>query len=77
MIEKKRNEDGQEIRYKAWVVAQGSMQNFEVEFFETYSPVENMNLIRIVLAVYAAYGYVMEQLDAYTVFLNSDLVEQV
>ena len=36
-----------------------------------------MNWIRVVLAVCAAYGYVMEQLDPDTEFLNSDLVKLV
>ena len=36
-----------------------------------------MNSIRVVLAVCAAYSYVMEQLDADTAFLNSGLVELV
>ena len=36
-----------------------------------------MNSIRVVLAVCAAYSYVMGQLDADTAFLNSGLVELV
>nr|CCA28005.1 putative polyprotein [Albugo laibachii Nc14] len=36
-----------------------------------------MNWIRVVLAVCVAYGYVMEQLDPDTEFLNSDLVKLV
>ena len=65
------------IRYKARLVAQGFKQKFGIDFFETYSPVANMNSIRVVLAVCAAYSYVMEQLDADTAFLNSGLVELV
>ena len=74
---KKRDENGQVIRYKARLVAQGFKQKFGVDFFETYSPVANMNSIRVVLAVCAAYGYEMEQLDADTAFLNSNLDERV
>ena len=36
-----------------------------------------MNSVRVVLAVCAAYSYVMEPLDADTAFLNSGLVELV
>uniref|UniRef100_A0AAV1UZS8 Polyprotein n=1 Tax=Peronospora matthiolae TaxID=2874970 RepID=A0AAV1UZS8_9STRA len=68
---KKRDESGQVIRYKARLVAQGFNQKFGVDFFETYSPMANMNSIRVVLAVCAAHAYMMEQLDADTAFLNS------
>jgi hypothetical protein len=74
---KKRNEHGQVVRYKARLVAKGFKQKFGVDFFETYSPVANMNSIRVVLSVVVAKAYVTEQLDADTAFLNSDLKEQV
>ncbi|ETP08782.1 hypothetical protein F441_15296 [Phytophthora nicotianae CJ01A1] len=45
---------------------------FGVDFFETYSPVANMNSIRVVLAVVVAKAYVTEQLDADTAFLQLD-----
>uniref|UniRef100_H3H572 Polyprotein n=2 Tax=Phytophthora ramorum TaxID=164328 RepID=H3H572_PHYRM len=74
---KKRNEHGRVVRYKARLVAKGFKQKFGVDFFETYSPVANMNSIRVVLSVVVAKAYVTEQLDADTAFLNSDLKEQV
>ncbi|KAE8963868.1 hypothetical protein PF011_g28877 [Phytophthora fragariae] len=70
---KKRNEHGRVVRYKARLVAKGFKQNF----FETYSPVANMNSIRVVMSVVVAKAYVTEQMDADTAFLNSDLKEQV
>uniref|UniRef100_A0AAV1UZZ7 Reverse transcriptase Ty1/copia-type domain-containing protein n=1 Tax=Peronospora matthiolae TaxID=2874970 RepID=A0AAV1UZZ7_9STRA len=36
-----------------------------------------MNSIRVVLSVCAAYAYEMEQLDADTAFLNSELEDRV
>nr|CAI72292.1 putative polyprotein [Phytophthora infestans] len=74
---KKRDENGRVIRYKARLVAQGFKQKFGIDFFETYSPVANMNSIRAVLAVCVTCGYIMEQLDADTAFLNSCLVNLV
>ncbi|KAJ8575963.1 hypothetical protein ON010_g3254 [Phytophthora cinnamomi] len=74
---KKRDENGRGIRYKARLVAKGFKQQYGVDFFETYSPVANMTSIRVVLAVCVADGYVMEQLDADTAFLNSDLTDRV
>ncbi|GMF25738.1 unnamed protein product [Phytophthora fragariaefolia] len=65
------------VRYKARLVAKGFKQKFGVDFFETYSPVANLNSIRVVLSVVVAEAYVTEQLDADTAYLNSDLMEQV
>lgn len=74
---KKRNELGQVVHYKARLVAKGFKQKFSVDFFETYSPVANMNSIGFVLSVVITMGYMTEQLDVDTSFLNSDLKEEV
>ena len=76
VLAKKRKEQGQVVRYKAWLLAKGFEQKFGVEFFENYSPVANMNSTRVVLSVVGK-AYVTQQLDADTVFLNSELKEQV
>lgn len=55
---KKRNEHGQMVRYKARLVAKEFKQKFGADSFETYSPVANMNSIRVVLAVVVANGFV-------------------
>ncbi|KAJ8554708.1 hypothetical protein ON010_g9775 [Phytophthora cinnamomi] len=74
---KKHDEIGRVIRYQAQLVAKGFKQKYGGDCFETYFPVVNMNSIRVVLAVCMADGYVMEQLDADTAFLNSDLTVRV
>ncbi|KAE9161058.1 Retrovirus-related Pol polyprotein from transposon TNT 1-94 [Phytophthora fragariae] len=74
---KKRDQYGRVVRYKARLVAKGFKQKYGIDFFETYSPVANMNSIRVVLSVCAAYEYRMEQLDADTAFLNSELKDRV
>uniref|UniRef100_H3H4S2 Reverse transcriptase Ty1/copia-type domain-containing protein n=1 Tax=Phytophthora ramorum TaxID=164328 RepID=H3H4S2_PHYRM len=56
----------------ARLVANGFKQKFGVNFFETYSPVVNINTIRVVLPVVVA-----KQLDVDTAFLNSGLKEKV
>ncbi|OWZ12263.1 polyprotein [Phytophthora megakarya] len=74
---KKRDENGHVIPYKARLVAKGFKQKYAVDVFETYSPVANMNSIRVILAVCVGSDYVMEQLDADTAFLNSGLSDLV
>ena len=74
---KKRDHNGAVVRYKARLVAKGFKQKYGVDFFETFSPVANMNSIQIILAVYAECDYQMEQLDVDTAFLNSVLTDNV
>ena len=47
----KRNELGEIERYKARLVALGYRQTYGVDYMETYSPVENLNSIRVFLVV--------------------------
>ena len=56
----KRNENGQVVRYKARLVAKGFKQKFCIDFFEAYSPVVNMNSIRVVLSIVVTMGYMTE-----------------
>lgn len=74
---KKQNERGEVVRYKARLVAKGFRQQFGVNFFETYSPVANLSSIRLFLSLCCALGYVIEQVDADTAFLNGVLDEDV
>ena len=65
------------MRYKARLVAKGFKQKYGVDFFETYSPVANMNSIRPNHSVCDECDYQMEQLDVDTAFLNSVLTDNV
>ncbi|OWZ13405.1 Gag-pol Polyprotein [Phytophthora megakarya] len=74
---KKRDENGRVIQYKARLVAKEFKQKFGVNVFETYSPVANMNSIPVMMAVCVVNGYIMEQLDVDTAFLDSQLKDHV
>ena len=64
-------------RYKARLVALGFLQRYGVNFFETYAAVASMNSIRMLLSICCAAGYVIDQLDVDTAYLNADLEEEV
>lgn len=74
---KKYNEVGEILRWKARLVALGFLQIFGVDFFETYAAVASMGSIRLLLSVCCALGFVIEQLDVDTAYLNADLMENV
>ena len=73
----KRNENGEIDRYKARVVALGYRQTHGVDYMENYSPVANMNSIRVFSAYCCHIGAYTHQFDADTGSLNGNLKEEV
>ena len=49
----KRNEQGEIIKHKAWLVAKGYVQQHGIDFDEVFAPVARMESIRTLLAVAA------------------------
>lgn len=56
---------------------EGAQAENRHRLFKTYSPVANINSIRVGLATTIADAYVTQQLDADTAFLINDLKERV
>ena len=48
-----------------------------MDYYETYSPVANMNSVRVFLAVCCHFGMVIRQYDVDTAFINGVLEEDV
>ncbi len=65
--------DGKICRYKARWVAKSFEQREGIDFEETFSPVIKSCTIRILLALAAFYGWSVEQMDAVTAYLNSEI----
>jgi hypothetical protein len=73
----KRVADGQVSRYKARLVAKGFQQIHGIDYDETFAPIENMDSIRLVLAIAAAKGWEVHQMDVKNVFLHGDLSKEI
>ncbi|MFN7685340.1 MAG: reverse transcriptase domain-containing protein, partial [Oligoflexia bacterium] len=56
VLTRKRNQDGQVIRYKARLVAQGFTQRPGVDYSDTYSPVMSMTIFRWLIAFAAKHA---------------------
>ena len=69
--------DGTINRYKARLVAKGYAQTYGIDFEETFSPVAKMETMRAVIAMDAAKGWDLQQMDVKNPFLNRDLQEEV
>ena len=73
----KKNSEGVVVKYKARVVAQGNNQVYGVDFSETFAPVAAITTVRTLLAVSAALGYYVHQIDYDTAYLNAPIEEEV
>ena len=73
----KLNEDGDIIRNKARLVAQGYNQEEGIDYDETFAPVARLESIRIMLAFASYMNIKLYQMDVKCAFLNGYLQEEV
>jgi hypothetical protein len=59
----KYNVDGLVNQYKARLVAKGYAQTHRIDYDETFAPVAKMTTVHVVLAVVAARGWHLHQMD--------------
>lgn len=50
-------------RLKAWLAAKGYTQSCSIDYKETFSPVVNLNTVRILLSIAVSYDWNLHQLD--------------
>ena len=77
IFNKKLRMDGSIERYKARLVIRGFDQKKGIDFFDTYSPVIKIAIIKTLIALAAIHDLVMHQMDVKTAFLNGDLEEEI
>ena len=73
----KTDEEGNVIRNKARLVAQGYSQMEGADYDETFAPVAGMESIRILLALACQLKFKFYQMDVKTAFLNGILKEDI
>ena len=73
----KSDEHGAVIRNKLRLVAQGYIQEEEVDFDETFALVARLKSIWILLAIACHLNFKLHQMDVNSAFLNGILQEEV
>ncbi|MCO5602216.1 hypothetical protein L7F22_056344 [Adiantum nelumboides] len=73
----KHDSDESVSRYKAILVAKGYAQTYGIDYEETFALVSKMVTVRSVIAVAAAKGWILHQMDVKNAFLHADLQEEV
>jgi hypothetical protein len=69
--------DGQISRYKYRLVAKGLQHVHSIDYDDTFTPVANMDSIRLALSIAEAKGWEVHQMDKKNAFLHGDLSEDI
>jgi hypothetical protein len=77
VFKNKWGEDGEIVRNKARLIAQGYSQVEGLDFGETFAHVARLEAIRILLAFAASKGFKLYQMDLKSAFLNGVIQEEV
>jgi hypothetical protein len=77
VFKNKQGEDGEVVRNKARLVAQGFSKVEGLDFGETFAPVAHLEAIRILLAFAASQGFKLYQMDVKNNFLNGVMQKEV
>ena len=77
IFKNKTYEDGEVIRNKSRLVAQGYTQVEGIDFDESFAPVARLESIRILLSIACIMNFKLYQMDVKSAFLNGFLNEEV
>ena len=69
--------DGSPLKYKKILVSKGYSQLHGIYYNETFAPVENMDSIRLVLAIAASSKWEVHHMDVKCDFLNGDITKYI
>ena len=76
-VSKRHWESGVVSRYRARLTVKGCAQQYGVNFTDTFSPVTNLAILRLILALGVTQNFIYWKADVSNAFPNADLDEEV
>lgn len=77
IFKKKMKADRAIDKYKVRLVAKDYNQKKDINYFDTYTSVSKISLIRVLIALVGAHNLFIHDIDVKTVFLNRYLEEEI
>src|SRR5258705_2785484 len=73
----KRGPDGEKLKLRARLVANGQRQKEGIDYSETFAPTTNMSTIRTVLTIATHRDWEIHQIDIKSAYLNAELHDDI
>jgi hypothetical protein len=73
----KRSPDGEKLKLRARLVANGQRQKYRVNYFDTFAPMANMSTIRTVLTMAGQNDWEIHQVDIKSAYLYATIQEEI
>jgi hypothetical protein len=73
----KHSADGEKLKLRAHLVANGQRQQYGLDYIETFTPTTNMTTIRTVLTIAAHRDWEIHQVDIKSAYLNAALKDTI
>ncbi|GJZ10830.1 zinc finger, CCHC-type containing protein [Tanacetum coccineum] len=77
IFKRKLKVDGTIEKFKARLVIQGFRQKLGIDYFDTYSTMVRISIIRLLITLTSIHNLIIHQMDVKTPFLNGKLDEEV
>ncbi|KAL0383066.1 UNVERIFIED_CONTAM: Retrovirus-related Pol polyprotein from transposon TNT 1-94 [Sesamum calycinum] len=77
IFKKKLKSDRTVDKFKAKLVAKGFKQKKRIDYLDIYSPVAQLTIIRVLIALASVYNFSIHQVDVKTTFLYGELEEEI
>jgi len=71
------NENGQHIKYKARLVARGFIQEYLLDYDETFASFSRISSFRFILSIANQFNLKVHHMDVKTAFLNGILKREI
>jgi hypothetical protein len=73
----KHGPNGEKLKLRARLVANGQHQRHGIDYAETFTPTTNMTTIHVVMSIAAYHDWEIHQIDVKSAYLNTQLHDDI